>query len=102
MPATVVYREASEKPDGSRYEMVAWRVPENEEYPEGVKYSLQYMDDDGDTLLRYDNAPHHRDIGRHRRHTHTGEVTKLDFTGLADLITDFQAEVNDIHDRRTN
>ncbi|GAA0723820.1 hypothetical protein J2744_001270 [Halorubrum trapanicum] len=67
-----------------------------------MKYSFQYMDADGDTPLRYDNAPHHRDVGRHHRHTHAGEVTKLDFTGLADLITDFQAEVNDIHDRRTN
>ncbi|SEP28817.1 hypothetical protein SAMN05216388_106510, partial [Halorientalis persicus] len=27
MPASVVYRDESEKPDGSRYEMVAWRVP---------------------------------------------------------------------------
>ncbi|MBP1901593.1 hypothetical protein J2744_001269 [Halorubrum trapanicum] len=35
MPATVVYREESEKPDGSRYEMVAWQVPESEDYPEG-------------------------------------------------------------------
>lgn len=102
MPATVVYREESEKSDGSRYEMVAWQVPESEDYPEGVKYSFQYMDADGDTLLRYDNAPHHPDIGQHHRHTHTGEVTKLNFTGLSGLIDDFQSEVNDIHDRRTN
>jgi hypothetical protein len=102
MPATVVYREESEKPDGSRYEMVAWQVPESEEYPEGLKYSFQYMDADGDTLLRYDNAPHHQDVGRHHRHTQGGEVTKLAFTGLADLIADFQTEVTEIHDRRTD
>ena len=58
MPATVVYRGEDEKPDGSRYEMVAWLVPVSEDLPEGLKYSFQYMDADGDTLLRYDNAPH--------------------------------------------
>ena len=44
MPATVVYREEDEKPDGSRYEMVAWQVPETEDFPQGLKYSFQYMD----------------------------------------------------------
>jgi hypothetical protein len=58
MPATVVYRDEAEKPDGSRYEMVAWRVPVSEDFPQGLKYSFQYMDADGDTLLRYDNAPY--------------------------------------------
>jgi hypothetical protein len=37
--------------------MVAWQVPESEDYPEGLKYSFQYMDADGDTILRYDNSP---------------------------------------------
>ena len=37
MPATVAYREQAEKPDGSRYEMIAWQVPENEEFPQGLK-----------------------------------------------------------------
>lgn len=96
-----MYRDESEKSDDSRYEMVAWQVPESEEYPEGLKYSFQYMDADGDTLLRYDNAPHHRDVGRYYRHE-AGEVTKLDFTGLTALIDDFQSEVNDIYARRTD
>jgi hypothetical protein len=56
MPATVVYREKDEKPDGSRYEMVAWQVPVSEELPQRLKYSFQYMDAAGDTLLRYDNG----------------------------------------------
>ena len=43
MPATVVYREEDEKPNGSRYEMVAWQVPVSEDFPQGLKYSFQYM-----------------------------------------------------------
>lgn len=102
MPATVVYREQTEKPDGSRYEMVAWQVPESEDFPEGLEYSFQYTDADGNTLLRYDNAPYHLDVGRHHRHTADGDVTPLAFTGLSALIDAFQNEVNEIHDRRTD
>jgi hypothetical protein len=100
MPATVVYREENEKPDGTRYEMVAWQVPVSEDFPQGLKYSFQYMDADGDTLLRYDNSPYHLDVGRHHRHTPAGDVTKLEFTGLPDLIEDFQHEVNEIYEQR--
>ena len=100
MPATVVYREEDEKPDGSRYEMVAWQVPVSEDFPQGLKYSFQYMDAEGDTLLRYDNSPSHLDVGRHHRHTPEGDITKLEFTGLSDLIDEFQTEVNEIHEHR--
>jgi len=102
MPATVVYRENDEKPDGSRYEMVAWQVGVNEDFPQGLKYSFQYMDADGETLLRYDNSPYHLDVGRHHRHTAEGDITKLEFTGLSELIDDFQNEVNEIYERRTD
>lgn len=102
MPATVVYRDVDEKPDGSRYEMVAWQVPVSDDFPEGLKYSFRYMDDDGDTLLRYDNSPYHLDVGRHHRHPPDGGVTKLEFTGLSELIDDFRNEVNEIYERRTD
>jgi len=102
MPATVVYREEDEKPDGSWYEMVAWQVPVSEDFPQGLKYSCQYMDADGDTLLRYDNAPDHLDVGRHHRHPPEGDITKLEFTGLSDLIEDFQNGVTDIYEQRTD
>lgn len=80
--------------------MVAWQVPESEEFPEGLKYSFHYMDADSTTLLRYDNAPHHLAIGRHHRHTATGEITPVTFTTLSDLITTFQTEVNHIYERQ--
>ncbi|MFB6308699.1 MAG: DUF6516 family protein [Haloarculaceae archaeon] len=102
MPATVVYRDESEKPDGSRYEMIAWQVPASDEYPHGLKYSFQYMDADGDTLLRFDNSPYHLDVGRHHRHTPGGDIEELEFTSLSDLIERFQNEVNEIYERRTD
>jgi hypothetical protein len=102
MPAKVVYREKGEKPDGSRYDMVAWQVPVSEAYPQGLKYSFQYMDADGETLLRYDNSPYHLDVGRHHRHTADGDIEALTFPGLADLIDGFHTEVNGIYARRTS
>jgi len=102
MPARVVYREHDEKPDESRYEMVAQRVPPSDEYPDGLKYSFQYMDASGDTLLRYDNAPYHLAVGRHHRHGPNGDIEPLSFTTLADLIDMFHTEVNEIYARRTD
>jgi hypothetical protein len=99
MPATVVYGDEDEKQDGSRYEMVAWQVPVSDGYPLGLKYSLQYMDADGDTLLRFDNSPHHLDVGRHHRHTPKGDIEKLEFTGLSELINQFHNEVNEIYEQ---
>ena len=102
MPGTTVYREEDTKPDGSRYEMVAWSVPESEDFPQGLKYSFQYMDADGETLLRFDNSPYHLDVGRHHRHTPEGDITALEYTGLPDLIDRFQTEVNELYERRTD
>ena len=34
--------------------------------------------------------------------THRSDITKLEFTGLSDLIEDFQTEVNEIYERRTD
>lgn len=101
MPATKVYAEQGEKPDGSRYEMVAWAVPKSPDYPEGIRYSLQYMAADGTTLLRFDNTPHHLDVGRHHRHTLEGKIEALNYSGLRPLVAKFLTEVNEIYERRT-
>jgi hypothetical protein len=102
MPAKVAYRDEGEKTDGSRYEMLAWKVPVSEDFPQGLKYSFQYMDADGATLLRYDNSPYHLDVGRHHRHPPEGDITNIEFTGLSELIDDFQNEVNEIYEQRTD
>ena len=102
MPASIILREDNTKPDGSRYEMVAWAVPESDEFPEGLKYSFQYMDAAGETLLRFDNAPYHLDVGRHHRHTPEGEIESLEYTGLPDLIEQFQTEVTELYEQRSD
>ncbi len=76
--------------------------PGVEDFPQGLKYSFQYMEADRDTLLRYDNAPYHLDVGRHHRRPPEGDITKLEFTGLSDLIEDFQNEVTEIYEQRTD
>jgi len=60
------------------------------------------VDADGDTLLRYDHTPYHLDVGRHDRHPPEGDITKLESTGLSDLIDDVQNEVNEIYEQRTD
>lgn len=102
MPATPIIDEADTKPDGSRYELVAWAVPTSEEYPDGVKYSFQYMDADGETLVRFDNAPYHTEVAHHHRHPPDGGIEPLEYTSLRDLAERFLNEVNEIHERRTD
>jgi hypothetical protein len=98
MRPTVVHREKDEKPDGSRYEMVAWLVPVSEDFPKGLKYSFQYMDADGDTLLRYDNAPHHLDVDRHHRHP----PERHHEAGVHRPLRPDRTEVNEIYEQRTD
>ena len=82
--------------------MVAWQVPEGEDFPQGLKYSFQYMDADSNTLLGFDNSPYHLTVGRHHRHTLEGNIETLEFTGLPELVDRFQTEVNEIYEQRTN
>ena len=60
------------------------------------------MDSDGNTFLRFDNAPYHIDVARHHRHTPDGEIEPLEYTGLRDLAEQFLTEVNPLHERRTD
>lgn len=83
-------------PDGSRVAVVAYRVPESEAFPTGIKYRFQYMDEAGNTLLRYDNA--HDQHDRHRG----DEVEAIEFTTLAEHYRRFQREVEVIYDRRSD
>jgi hypothetical protein len=55
---------------GNRYvEISAVRVPESDRSPEGIKYSMQYGNAAGETIIRYDNFP---DIRMHPDITNTG------------------------------
>lgn len=53
-------------PDGTVIAVSAVRASG---YPGGVKYSFQHFDPEtGATLLRYDNAHDHPELGAHHRH----------------------------------
>lgn len=86
-----------EFPTGDRWEAIAWAVPESERFPEGVKYSFQYVGPDDESVLRYDNANDAHGVGRHHRH-YRGDVEGLAFEGLRSHLERFLEEVERIHD----
>lgn len=84
---------------GDRYvEITAWRVPESERYPDGLKYSMQYGTAGGETIFRYDNFPDHPEATTHHKHTSNGSVQAVDFEGLQALYEQFRTEVNEYGD----
>ena len=95
MGSTVIYEDADSFDDGSRYEMIATAVPKSDEYPEGVKYRFQYMNEDGRTILRFDNFPEHPGVDRHHYHTPDGVFDDIEYTGLAAHVRLFHAEIDD-------
>ncbi|MFC6763568.1 toxin-antitoxin system TumE family protein [Natrinema soli] len=84
--------------DGSRVVVTAHLVPESEEYPTGIKYRFQYMDAEGNTLLRFDNAPHH-DVGNHHEHRDE-DIEAVAFESLTEHYQRFKHEVDTIYDQR--
>jgi len=83
MPATKIFEDDDEFPEGDRWEALAWSVPESDEFPEGLKYSFQY-DAHG--------------VGRHHRH-YRGEVGGIEFEGLRSHLQKFLDEVETIHEQ---
>ncbi|MFB6100165.1 MAG: DUF6516 family protein [Candidatus Nanohalobium sp.] len=79
--------------DGTKIEVLAWKVPESEKYPEGIKYKFQaYRPEDGETILRYDN--HNRHAGsRHHKHVGEDKTEATEFDSLQELYTKFIEEV---------
>jgi len=81
---------------GTRVELFA---VERSLSPDGYDSSFQYYaPEEGEQILRYDNA-HESDIGPHHRH-HADEVTGIEFEGLQDHVAHFRKEVTDINARR--
>ncbi|NGM71365.1 hypothetical protein G6M89_20595 [Natronolimnobius sp. AArcel1] len=82
--------------EGTRAELFA---VEDSSYPGGYYYRFQYYaPEDGQQILRYDNA-HDSDIGHHHRHV-GDDVTGIEFDGLQDHVARFQQEVLQINARR--
>lgn len=47
------------------------------------------MDDDGPTLLRFDNVPEHAGVDRHHYHTSEGVHDDVEYSGLPDHVRRF-------------
>lgn len=77
--------------DGAIVEIKIWIVPRTERTPDGYKYSLVYINKDGDRVLGYDNAE-----GKgHHKHLDKKEVP-FDFTSIEYLTNIFLDEVAEI------
>ena len=98
MTATKLIEDDDEFPEGDRWEALAWSVPKSGQFPEGVKYSFQYLGPADDEILRYDNANDAHGIGRHHRY-YRGGVEAIEFEGLRSQIRKFLDEVETIHER---
>jgi len=81
--------------EGTRVQLFA---VESSSYPGGYHYRFQYYGpDDGQQILRYDNA-HDSDVDPHHRHC-GDDVTGIEFEGLQDHVARFRQEVTDINAR---
>jgi hypothetical protein len=98
MPATKIFEDDDEFPEGDRWEALVWGVPTSDEFPEGLKYSFQYLGPADEEILRYDNANYAHDVGRHHRH-YRGEVEGIEFEGLRSHVQKFLDEVETIHEQ---
>lgn len=79
--------------NGTKLEVLAWKVPKSEKFPECVKYKFQaYNPETGATILRYDN--HNKHAGsRHHKHIGEDETEKIEFDGVKDAYRKFVQEV---------
>jgi len=71
-------------------EIKIWQIPESEEKPHGVKYSIVYIKD-GKRLVGYDNA---EGKGDHRHYGDKEEQYKLN--SIWDLLRDFRKDIKKI------
>lgn len=91
MKARLLFREKRLLDDGCIIEMKMWRVSITPRTPEGLKYSLVYIDESKRRVLGYDNA-HGKG---HHRHDASGEMA-IEFTTIYDLIRIFLNEVKEL------
>lgn len=65
--------------------------------PRGIaidKYRFQYMDNEGQMIFRYDNAPHHSDISSFPHHRHSPDkVTPSSIPSIEDLLNEISAMI---------
>lgn len=56
------------------------------------KYRVHYMDNHGQMLFRYDNAPHHHELPMYPHHKHTpGKIIQTTMPSLKDILNEISA-----------
>lgn len=71
-------------------EIKVWEVPKGKDFPEGLKYSFNYIKNKK-RILGYDNE---RKKGHHRHFK--GEETKVEFNEIWKLLERFKEEVENL------
>ena len=62
------------------------------------KYRFHYMDNTGQMLFRYDNAPHHSEIDSHPHHKHTlDKIIPTTMPSLTDILNEISAVIIECH-----
>ena len=89
MKARLILRHKLTDIDGDLKELVVWRVPIDENHPEGVRYRMAFIPRGyGKPAVLYDN---HHPRGHHRHIR--GRIESCDFLGIQQLIVDFENDV---------
>ena len=92
--ARLLFRWRFDYEDGEIVEVKAWEVPLSAVRPEGLKYSMVYIDANGRRILGYDNAEgkgHHRHMG--------DDEAPFKFESLEALMLQFLDEVSRLRGR---
>lgn len=92
--AQLLFHHKDVSGNGEIVEMRAWEVPRSAAKPEGIKYSMVYVDASGRRILGYDNAEgkgHHRHFG--------DDESSLEFESLESLVLRFLDEVSRLRGR---
>lgn len=88
--AKLVFREKPTLASGRLQDVVIWKVPVSDSYPEGVRYRLALVDPfTGEIWVLFDN---HHPKGHHRHYRDGREVT-YPFKSVEKLVNDFLVAV---------
>ncbi len=88
MDAVLITHEKFVYADGAIVEIKAWQVPKSELRPEGYKYSLVYIDPDGNRAIGYDNSKQQG----HHKHIYDKQ-SPVEFETIEKLLQEFLSEV---------
>ena len=88
MDAELIVHEKFVYEDGAIVEIKAWQISRSKLRPEGYKYSLVYIDPDGNRVIGYDNS---KQQGHHK---HIRDMqTPIVFESIEKLLQGFLSEV---------